>query len=180
MGVWEWGLNLSPWYSSPWVRFNWFRCWWLGAVAGVGVGDTSKIASKWKHHSPFIREEMFPNQLGSHLGSLETVPGPLRSASSPCSATKHTPPFAPPSPPSTRRSVFLLRQPEKICSKHHRPSGSNASAQPGTRLQAGKDFITPSPDDPSSMGSTPISKSLKKTCSSDRYTHLIADTQFHN
>lgn len=117
MGVWGRRLNLSPWYSSPWVRFSWLRCWWLGAVAGVG--DTSKIASKWKHHSPFTREEMFLNQLGSHLGSLETVPGPLRSASSPSSATKHTPPFAPPSPPAPGGLCF--------CSGSLRESAQNTT-----------------------------------------------------
>lgn len=84
--AWGSGLNSSPWHSSSEDT----------ADIGTGglVGGAPKIASKWKHHSPFMGEEMFLNQLGSPICILETVPIPLRSASSPCSATKNTPPFA--------------------------------------------------------------------------------------
>lgn len=50
------------------------------------------------------------NQLGSHICSLEMVLAPLRSTSSPCSATKNTLPFA---PLSTRHSPREPVQPPR-------------------------------------------------------------------
>lgn len=180
MGVWGRRLNLSPWYSSPWVRFSWLRCCWLGAVAGVG--DTSKTASKWKHHSPFTREEMFLNQLGSHLGSLETVPGPLRSASSPSSATKHTPPFAPPFPPPPQHQAVCVSAQAAWENLFKTPQTFRIKCLSSTwnPLASRKRLHYAFPRWPFLHGQHSGLKVSKKTCSSGRYTHLIADTQFHN